>query len=54
MKPADVSALFSSLGLCELHRGGILCFPARMVLAEPLLERAPRVTRAVSRSRASA
>jgi hypothetical protein len=50
MKPAEVSALFTSLGLRELQRDGILCFPARMVLSEPVFERGPRVTRAVYQS----
>lgn len=47
MKPPEVSAIFTSLGLRELRRGGILCFPARMLLSEPALERVPRVTRGV-------
>jgi len=50
IKPAEVSAVFSSVGLHELHRGGILCFPARMVLSEPVFERFPRVTRSVYES----
>jgi SAM-dependent methyltransferase len=50
MKPEEVSALFTSLDLRELHRGGILCFPARMVLSEPVFERFPHMTRAVYKS----
>ena len=50
MTPAAVSALFSSFGLRELHRGGMVCVPARMVLGESLFERAPRVTRAAYES----
>lgn len=50
MKPAEVSALFTSLGLQELRRGGILCFPARILLSEPMFERVPRITRGVYES----
>ncbi|OBH58704.1 bifunctional 2-polyprenyl-6-hydroxyphenol methylase/3-demethylubiquinol 3-O-methyltransferase UbiG [Mycobacterium sp. E2479] len=50
MKPAEVAALFTSLGLRQLYRGGLLCFPARMVLAEPVFERFPGVTRTVYES----
>jgi hypothetical protein len=53
MKPAEVSALFTSLGLRELQRDGILCFPARMVLSERVFERAPRLTRRLPVERAA-
>ncbi|MDP7720893.1 bifunctional 2-polyprenyl-6-hydroxyphenol methylase/3-demethylubiquinol 3-O-methyltransferase UbiG [Mycobacterium sp. TY814] len=47
MKPQEVSSLFTSLGMRGVRHGGILCFPARMLLSEPIFERTPRLTKGV-------
>ncbi|MCA9587299.1 MAG: class I SAM-dependent methyltransferase [Myxococcales bacterium] len=48
--PERVTALFERHGLRSERSGGILLFPARMVLSEKVFERFPRVTRLVYES----
>ncbi|HUP23669.1 MAG TPA: class I SAM-dependent methyltransferase [Thermoanaerobaculia bacterium] len=45
LRSAEVVNLFTSLGCLPVERGGIHCIPIRLIVARPIFERLPAVTR---------